>query len=81
MQAEVLTDLASRIVVPVCIASLIKNPISILNPVLEIEGKKYVALFDELSSYPAGMLPEEVVNLEALRGDFMKAYDFLIQGY
>ena len=63
------------------IDELIDN--GILSPLFrDLEkGKKYIALFDELASYPVEELAKPVQNIGKYRAEVFEAMDLIIQGY
>ncbi len=81
IQADVLSRLATRIIVPLTPSAKIKKIITVINPTIQIEDKSLVALFDELSSYPKSSLIDKVSNVSMDHDEIMKAIDFTIQGY
>jgi len=81
IQSDTLKKLATRIVVPLTPSSMIKFPVKTLHLSVEIKGKKYIALFDELASYPTEELVKSVQNIGELRGEIFEAMDLIIQGY
>lgn len=81
LQADVLRDLATRIVAPLMpLARLRGKPISRLNPVVAVDGKPHVILFQELAAFPAHELRSAVTSLHAQRGELIAAIDLLFTG-
>lgn len=81
IQADILESIATRVIVPISSLEKIPKPISIVNPVFNIDGQEMVALFDELSAYPKNALGDKISSLIDERAKIMQAYDFLFQGY
>lgn len=81
IQSDTLKKLATRIVVPLTPSSMIKFPVKTLHLGITIKGKKYIALFDELASYPAEELAKPVQNIGDYRAEIFEAMDLIIQGY
>ena len=81
IQAEILEGLSTRMIVPLSPVDLVPWPLAVLNPVFLLEGKRVVALFDELSAYPKSELGEKAASFAKHRTEIMAALDFLIQGY
>lgn len=81
IQSDTLKKLATRIVVPLTPSSMIKFPVKTLHLGIEIKGKKYIALFDELASYPAEELVKPIQNIGDYRAEIFEAMDLIIQGY
>jgi toxin CcdB len=80
IQADILRDLNTRIIVPLTPSAGGKKPL-VFTPILEIGGRKYAALFNLMASYPTAELGEGIANLADTRSILMAAYDFVIQGY
>jgi toxin CcdB len=81
IQADILRDLNTRIIVPLSLSSVREKPL-VFTPLLTIRGKKYRALFNLMASYPVAELGTGVAaNLVDSRSTLMAAYDFVIQGY
>lgn len=81
IQSKTLDKLASRVVVPLTKSTNIKNKLSVINVEITIDSVRYIALFDEISSYPKSSLTNKVCNIANYRDDILKAYDFIVQGY
>lgn len=81
VQADLLAGLATRVVVPLITAKRHgARPITRLNPVVKLDGKDHVLLFQELASIPASALGERVGSLAARRADLVAAIDLLFTG-
>ena len=82
VQPDVLTRLATRVVVPMMTRKRFgATPITRLNPVVKLAGTDYVALFQELAAVPVTALgSRSVTSLRARRADFVAALDLLITG-
>jgi len=80
VQAELLEDLATRVVVPLVSAGVTGRPIQHLNPEFVIEDVRVVMSTPELAGVPRRALGETVTTLAARRGDIVEALDFLFTG-
>jgi len=60
---------------------MIKTHIKTLHLGVEIKGKKYIALFDELASYPTTELTKPIQNINEHRVAIFGAMDLIIRGY
>lgn len=81
IQADLLRDLASRVVVPLApVRKLRGRPIVRLNPVVSIAGRDYAVLFQELAAIPAKALGEPIGNLRSRRTELIAALDLLLTG-
>lgn len=83
IQANLLSELPSRIVVPLLATAALKRPpIARLEPVLDINGEAYLFATAGLGVQSATNLGAAVANMEARhRDDIVSALDFLFQGY
>lgn len=81
VQADLLSQLATRAVVP--LLPLVVAPLAIrdLNPVFEIEGGPHVMLTQAIASVPAREMGRPVMSLGAHRDDVLRALDILLSGF
>jgi toxin CcdB len=80
VQADLLDDLATRVVVPLLHHDAAPNPVRILNPVLQIEGREVVCSTAEIAGIPTTALGEKVANLADQRHTIVAALDLLFTG-
>lgn len=81
VQSDLLADLATRVVIPLCPASAMKGKLlGKLTPTLLVEGKSVVALTTQLAGIAVKQLGPRCVNLESRRAELVAALDFLITG-
>jgi toxin CcdB len=81
VQNDLLDDLETRVVVPLCPASMIKGRIlRSLTPVLEIEGERFVMLTPQMAGIPKSELGAPVTRVEQYRFEIIAAIDFLLTG-
>lgn len=81
LQADLLRDLATRIVAPLSPVKRIGGkPIGRLNPVVEVEGTQHAILFQEMAALPAHLLGEPIANLRSRRDELIAALDLLFTG-
>lgn len=83
VQAGILDDLASRVVIPLCPVKYAKGEmLSRLKPVLEIDGEEYVLMTTDIAAIPRTRLGERITNIEQACGDDISAaIDFLLIGF
>lgn len=81
IQADLLSDLVTRVVVPLIIASNIPKPARILNPGFTIENVKVVMSTAELAGISLHDLGELTTNLSGERDTIVAAMDLLITGF
>ncbi|MFO7483403.1 CcdB family protein [Oceanibaculum nanhaiense] len=81
VQSAVLSALKTRVVIPVVPLSEYPEPMSRVNPVVEISGVPHVLATTELAGAPASLLGDVVASLTDNSHDIVNAIDFLHQGY
>ncbi len=83
VQADLLDDLASRVVVPLIPLSKAANEVlPRLKPTLLIQEDTYVMMTTDIAALPAYRLGKVVTNIEDKhRDDITAALDFLFQGF
>ncbi|MEQ1438855.1 CcdB family protein [Fontimonas sp. SYSU GA230001] len=81
VQSDLVTDLETRVVVPLCLAASMRDKlIRTLMPALEIEGKSYAMLTPQLAGISKKQLGTEVADLGEHRDEILAALDLLITG-
>ncbi len=80
VQADLLSHLRTRVVVPLRLASGIPRPARILQPRLHIAGVDVIMDTPGIVGAPVAALGERVSNVAADRGEIMSAIDFLLTG-
>jgi toxin CcdB len=79
IQSNLLDDLRTTVVIPLCASSFAgKAAITKLCPVLEIEGKSFVALTQQIAGIDRKSLGKEVCDLSRHRSEIISALDFVI---
>ncbi|MCI4399115.1 MAG: CcdB family protein [Campylobacteraceae bacterium] len=78
VQADILSSLETRVVVPLVIQSKTAKH---LNPVFEVKNKKVVMSTSQIAGVPLSVLGEKVANLKDKRAEIIAAIDFLITGF
>jgi toxin CcdB len=83
VQATLLSDLSTRVVVPLALQTSAQiPPIARLNPVLDIAGKTYLFMPTDIAVLPSALLRAPVANIESVYRDAVTAaLDFLFQGF
>lgn len=79
IQSDFLDTLKTRLVIPV-VQLAEQKPISRLNPVFEIERKRYLLLVQEMAAIPVKNLGTKVAELKTLRDEILAAVDLLLTG-
>jgi toxin CcdB len=80
IQADLLADLATRVVVPLIQEGDIRKLAADLNPVFEIEGKRHVMLTQAIATVPRRELRQVVTSLDAQHHTVLRAIDVLLTG-
>jgi toxin CcdB len=81
IQSDLLADLGTRVVVPLCRASALKGkPMTTLTPIFEIEGKTYAMLTPQLAGVSGKDMAAAVADLREHRDEIVAALDLLITG-
>ena len=81
VQADLLDELNSRIVVPLLELSDAPKPAKRLNPLFEIEGKPYVMATQFLASISRTQLKKPKLNLSNYSDKITDALDMVFQGF
>jgi toxin CcdB len=80
VQADLLAQLATRVVVPMARRKRFGKPITRLNPLCTIRGVEYVLVFQELAAVPLSALGAPVTSLSSRRDELVAAIDLLFTG-
>jgi toxin CcdB len=80
VQADLLDELATRVVIPLVRRDYVAKPMQILNPVFTVEQQEVVLSTAEIAGVPVKALGERVGTLAAQRGTVVAALDFLLTG-
>ncbi len=81
IQADLLDNLATRVVVPLVTASAMGKPAKYLNPRFEIGQAMVFMSTAELAGVPVRVLGKKVGSLKDQRQEIMAALDFLFTGF
>ena len=81
VQADLLSHLNTRVVVPLLPSGGEFQPARGLNPVFEIEGSRFVMATQFLATVPSSLLKAPVARLGAFRAEITTALDMLFQGF
>lgn len=81
VQADLLSHLNTRVVVPLLPSGGDLQPARGLNPVFEIEDGRFVMATQFMAAVPASLLKGPVARLGALRAEITTALDMLFQGF
>lgn len=81
IQADLLSHLNSRVVVPLLPAAIAPQPAKILNPCFAVAGEPLVMTTQFIAAVPASILRTPIMNLQAKHDEIVAATDFLMQGF
>ncbi len=81
VQADLLQDLNTRVVVPLLPPDAAPKPARNLNPAFEIDGQPHLMLTQFIAAVPAKELRTPVLSLNARSDDIMRALDTLLVGF
>ncbi len=81
IQADLLDNLATRVVVPLVQAAAIGRAAKFLNPQFTVNNEQLVMSTAELAGVPVAILGEKVDNLKEWREEIIAALDFLFSGF
>jgi len=80
VQSDLLDVLATRVVVPLVLATEMGKAAKTLNPQFEIEGVSVVMSTPEIAGVPRRVLGEKIVTLKHRRDEIIAALDLLFIG-
>lgn len=80
VQADLLSQIATRTVIPLLPEADAPKPISGLNPVFDIEGKRHVLITQAIASIRGHELKRTVCSLDEHHDQIVRALDLLLVG-
>lgn len=81
VQADLLAQLNTRVVVPLMPVESAPVPAKTLNPQFEIDGRAYIMVTQYLAAVPLRLLGKPVSSLSRRRDEIVSALDLLLQGF
>lgn len=81
VQTDLLSDLNTRVVVPLLPKSRAPKPATRLNPVFDIKGEPVVMVTQFMAAVPVGILKSQICNLGDDFDQITTAIDMLMQGF
>lgn len=81
VQADLLSHLSTRAVVPLLPEEKAPKPISELNPVFEIRSKRHVMITQAIASIPIRELSQPIASLTEHHDRVTRALDVLLLGF
>ena len=80
VQHDLISGLATRVVIPLLPAASAPRPIERLNPVIRIDHADHVLMTDQLSAVQRSLLGEARGNIAGQRDRIVAAVDLLVTG-
>lgn len=81
VQADALSSLNTRLVVPLMARQQAPLPAKHLNPVFMLEGREVVMVTQFLGAFPGSYLTDKVTSLADRHFEIADAIDLLLQGF
>lgn len=81
VQADLMSHLKSRLVIPLVHSDIAPLPIKVLNPVFELEDAPYMLLTQQMAAVSIRMLKSPVYNVNDRRDEVVAAIDLSLQGF
>jgi toxin CcdB len=81
VQADLLSHLNTRVVVPLLPQSNAPAPAQTLNPCFEVGGETVVMATQFMAAVPGAILRDPVTSLRSHHDEITAALDFLMQGF
>ena len=81
IQADVLNDLPTRVVVPLVLSSVLKKTIPILTPQFKIIETEVRMVTPQLVGVQMHVLGTRICSLKDQRGEIIAALDLLVTGF
>ena len=80
VQADLLSVLESRVIVPLVAEKFMRVPVSRLHPRFTVDDQLVVMATADIASVPKKLLSEEVTDLSNKRAEIVAAIDYLMTG-
>jgi len=81
VQADLLSDLNIRVVIPLILPDQAPQPARRLNPIFEINGKEMILVTQYIGSVDGKLLTQPISNLSEHFDEITNALDMLFQGF
>ena len=81
LQADLLDNLATRVVAPLVAAALVGRAVNHLNPRFKVKDSVVFMSTAELAGVPTSVLGEKIGSLKEQRSEIIAALDFLFTGF
>lgn len=80
VQTDLLTGITTRLLAPLVPVAGSTRPVAKLNPIVNVQGEKFVLRMQELAGVPIERFGASVGTLHSQRGEILAALDLLITG-
>lgn len=81
IQADSLSHLNTRMVIPLLPLDVAPKPAKTLNPLFDFNGEMYSMVTQYMAAVPVRALKDVIFSGESRRGDIAAAIDLLLQGF
>jgi toxin CcdB len=81
IQADLLSHLNTRVVVPLLPLEIAPKPAATLNPIFDVQGTPVAMVTQFMAAVPVQVLRMSLLSLESRRGEITAALDLLFQGF
>ena len=81
VQADLMSHLNSRLVIPLVSSNIAPTPIKVLNPIFQIEDATYLMLTQQMAAVSVQILRKPALNVNHRRDEVVAAIDLLLQGF
>ncbi len=80
VQSDLLSELSTRVVIPLVLSSKVKKPLNNLMPQFTIQNTTVMMSTAELASISIRLLTHKIGSLQNRRNEIIASLDFLITG-
>jgi len=81
VQSDLLSGLATRVVVPLLPEAVVQAAAERLNPIFEIDGQRHILMVQSIAAVPRRELRGAVASLNDQHDTVLAAIDFLLTGF
>lgn len=81
VQADLMSHLSSRLVIPLVPSGIAPTPMKVLNPIFQIEDATYLMLTQQMAAVSIQILKKPALNVNGRRDEIVAAIDLLLQGF
>ena len=81
VQADAMGHFNTRVVIPLLPIDAAPKPATTLNPLFEVEGRRYAMVTQYMAAVPVHALKKAVFRVDDRRDEIVAAIDLLLQGF